>query len=83
MEGLIATSKITKPWSLWMTTWEIKNRVSEILDLGHDAEWKRLVMKNSRWENMGTISYQFYDQDSDNSSCKIWYTEWQRRKEVP
>ncbi len=73
MEELMITSEIIKPTDLWKNSWGVRDSVSEILDLDDDAEWKKLLMKNIRWENMGTISYQFYDQDSDNSNCKICY----------
>jgi hypothetical protein len=71
MEVLMDTSEFTVPWKLWMTVWEIQARMCEILHLDDDTEWKKLVVKNMQWENMGTISYQFDNQDSSYSNYKI------------
>jgi hypothetical protein len=51
--------------------WQSRSMVASILSLGNDAEWKKLVMQNMDWESIGTISYEFYDQDFDSTKCKI------------
>ena len=55
---------------LW---WETPNRVTKILELDSDSEGRKLMIRDSLWENIWIISYQFYDQDSDNSESKICY----------